>query len=47
MPMPIRTPEEYDEVLSATWFVDERSLNEVTYVSRFTWEDERLSVSLG
>jgi hypothetical protein len=32
--MTIKTPEQYEEVLSATWFVDERSPEEVTYVAR-------------
>jgi exocyst complex component 6 len=32
--MTITTPEDYDEVLSATWFVDERSPEEITYVAR-------------
>jgi hypothetical protein len=34
MPMTINSPESYDEVLSATWFVDDRSPEEITYVAR-------------
>ncbi|KAG7290987.1 hypothetical protein NEMBOFW57_000994 [Staphylotrichum longicolle] len=31
MPVPIRSREEYDDVVSAAWFVDERSLNDLTF----------------
>jgi hypothetical protein len=44
MPVPIKTREEYDDVVSAAWFVDERSLNELTYVYRSAWEKESMVV---
>ncbi|KAK3302547.1 exocyst complex subunit Sec15-like-domain-containing protein [Chaetomium strumarium] len=35
MPMAVRTREEYDEVLGMTWFVDERTPEEITFPSVF------------
>lgn len=35
MPMPIPNREEYQTVLDATWFVDERPPEEIRYVSTF------------
>lgn len=32
MPMTVNTREEYDKVLRVTWFVDDRSPDELTYV---------------
>lgn len=46
MPVPIRSREEYDDVVSAAWFVDERSLNDLTYVYRSAHEKESLVAAL-
>lgn len=33
MPMTIQNPNDYDEVIGVTWSVDERSSDEVEYVT--------------